>query len=76
MGLCVDNTGPISSLTEAWLATLHRCVIDGPLDEVMLPLMRNCFFVGAMHAVYLLQKGSGDQLAADIASFIRDEPQS
>jgi hypothetical protein len=38
--------------------------------------MRNCFFGGAMHAVFLLQKGHGDQLASDIAGFIREEPQS
>jgi hypothetical protein len=31
--------------------------------------MRNCFFGGAMHAVLLLQKGHGDELAADITDF-------
>jgi hypothetical protein len=38
--------------------------------------MRNCFFGGAVHAVLLLQKGYGDQLAADIASFLVEEPRS
>ena len=71
-----QTIGPISSLNEAWLHTLDSCVIDRPLSEIILPLMRNCFFGGAMHAVFLLQKGHGDQLAADIAGFIREEPQS
>jgi hypothetical protein len=69
-----QTTGPISSLNEAWFHTLDSCVVDGPLSEVILPLMRNCFFGGAMHAVFLLQKGHGDQLASDIAGFIMDEP--
>jgi hypothetical protein len=38
--------------------------------------MRNCFFGGAMHAVFLLQKRRGDQLASDIAGFIMEESQS
>ena len=71
-----QTTGPISSLNEAWFHTLDRCVIDSPLTEVILPLMRNCFFGGAMHAVFLLQKGHGDQLASDIAGFIVEGPQS
>ena len=71
-----QTTGPISSLNEAWFHTLDSCVVDSPLSEVILPLMRNCFFGGAMHAVFLLQKGHGDQLASDIAGFIMDEPQS
>jgi hypothetical protein len=56
----------ISSLDEAWLHTLDRCVGDRPINEVILPLMRDCFFGGAMHAVLLLQKGHGDRLTADI----------
>ena len=71
-----QTTGPISSLNEAWFHTLDSCVVDGPLSEVILPLMRDCFFGVAMHAVFLLQKGHGDQLASDIAGFIMDEPQS
>jgi hypothetical protein len=71
-----QTTGPISSLYEAWFHTLDSCVVDGPLSEVILPLMRNCFFGGAMHAVFLLQKGHGDQLASDIAGFIVEGPQS
>ena len=68
--------GPISSLHEAWFNTLDTCVSDSPLTDVVLPLMRNCFFGGAMHAVFLLQKGHGNQVAADIAGFIQEEPQS
>ena len=71
-----QTAGPISSLNEAWFHTLDRCVTDSPLSEVVLPLMRNCFFAGAMHAVFLLQKGHGDRLAADIAGFVKEEPQS
>ncbi len=71
-----QSTGPISSLNEAWFHTLDRCVSDGPLNEVILPLMRNCFFGGAMHAVLLLQKGGGNRLASDIAGFIMEESQS
>jgi hypothetical protein len=70
-----QTAGLISSLHEAWFHTLDTCVIDSPISEVILPLMRNCFFGGAMHAVFLLQKGHGDQLAADIAGFIQEEPQ-
>jgi hypothetical protein len=67
---------PISSLNEAWVHTLERCVTDTPLSEVIFPLMRNCFFAGAMHAVFLAQKGHGDRLVADIAGFVKEEPQS
>jgi hypothetical protein len=70
------TTGPISSLNEAWFHTLDRCVMDTPLSDVIFPLMRDCFFGGAIHAVLLLQKGRGDQLTSDIAGFIMDEPQS
>jgi hypothetical protein len=68
------TTGLISSLNEAWFHTLDRCVGDSPLREIVLPLMRNCFFGGAMHAVLLLQKGHRDQLASDIAEFFTEEP--
>ena len=67
---------PISSLNEAWLYSLDRCAIDSPLSETVLPLMRSCFFGGAVHAVLLLQKGHGDRLASDIAGFLVEEPQS
>ena len=73
LGQTID---PISSLNEAWFHTLDRCVTDTPLSEVILPLMRNYFFGGAIHAVLLLQKGHGDQLTSDIAGFIMEEPQS
>jgi hypothetical protein len=72
----MQTTLPILSLNEAWLRTLDRCVLDSPLSEVILPLMRNCFFGGAMHAVLLLQKGHGDELASDITDFFTDQPQS
>jgi hypothetical protein len=60
---------PISSLNEAWFHTLDRSVVNFPLGDVILPLMRNCFFAGATHAVLLLQRGCGDQLVCDIAGF-------
>ena len=66
-------TGTICSLNEAWVHTLDRCVIDTPLSEVIFPLMRNCFFGGAIYAVHLLKTGHGDQLASDIASFTMKE---
>ena len=71
-----QTTLPILSLNEAWLHTLDRCVPDSPMSEVILPLMRNCFFGGAMHAVLLLQRGHGDELASDITDFFTDQPQS
>ena len=67
-----QTTGPISSLNEAWFHTLDRCAVDTPLREVIFPLMRDCFFCGAMHAVLLLQKGHGDRLTSDIARYIAD----
>jgi hypothetical protein len=70
-----ETPGLVSSLNEAWFHTLDRCVFDTPLCEVILPLMRNCFFGGAMYAVHLLQNGHGDQLVSDIAGFIMEEPQ-
>jgi hypothetical protein len=71
-----QTAGPISSQNEAWFHTLDSCIIDTSLSDVIFPLMRNCYFGGAMHAVLLLQKGHGDQLASDIAGFIMEEPQS
>ena len=70
-----QTTLPILSLNEAWLRTLDRCIFDCPSSEVILPLMRNCFFGGAMHAVLLLQKGHGDELASILLTFT-DQPQS
>ena len=66
----------ISSLNEAWYHTLDEYVSDTSLGEVILPLMRDCFFGGAIYAVLLLQKGHGDRVAADIAGFIAEEPRS
>lgn len=71
-----QTPGLISSLNEAWFHTLDRCVIDTTLSEAISPLMRTCFFGGAIHAVLLLQKGYANQLASDIASFVMKEPQS
>jgi hypothetical protein len=71
-----ETLGLISSLNEAWFQTLNRCVVDMPLSKSILPLMRNCFFGGAIYAVHLLQNGHGDQLASDIAGFNMKEPQS
>jgi hypothetical protein len=70
-----QTAGPISSLHEAWFHTVDSCVSDGQVSAVILPLMRNCFFGGALHAVLLLQKGHADQLASDIVEFIREELQ-
>jgi hypothetical protein len=61
--------GPISSLNEAWFHVLDSCVVNFPLSDVILPLVRNYFIAGATHAVLLLQKGRGDQLLRDIAGF-------
>jgi hypothetical protein len=71
-----QTTDPIFSLNEAWFHTLDKCAVDTPLSEAIYPLMRNCFFGGAMHAVLLLQNGHDDQLASDIAGFIMKEPQA
>ena len=68
-----ETPGLISSLNEAWFHTLDLCDADTPLSEVIFPLMRNCFFGGAIYAVHLLKTGHGDQLASDIASFIMKE---
>jgi|SRR6516164_2429201 hypothetical protein len=68
-----QTTDPISSLNEAWLHTIDRCAVDTPLSGLILPLMRSCFFGGAMHAVLLLQNGHGDRLATDIAGFVSKE---
>ena len=64
----------ISSLNEAWLHTLDEYVIDTPLSQIILPMIRGCFFGGAIYAVMLLQKGHGDRVAADIAGFIAEKP--
>ena len=71
-----ETPGFVSSLSEAWLHTLDRCVVDTPLNGVIFPLMRICFFGGAMYAVHLLQNGHGDQLVSDITGFITEQPQS
>ena len=70
------STTTISSLNEAWLHTLDEYVIDTPLSQIILPMMRGCFFGGAIYALLLLQKGRGDRVAADIAGFIAEKPES
>ena len=71
-----QSTAAVSSLNEAWFHILDEYVIDTPLNEVLLPLLRNCFFGGAVYALLLLQKGHGDQLACYIAGFMTEEPRS
>ena len=71
-----QTTDPIFSLNEAWFHTLDKCAVDTPLSEAIYPLMRNCFFGGAIHAVLLLQRGHGDELVSDITGFITEPPQS
>ena len=71
-----QSIAAISSLNEAWCHTLDEYVIDTPLNEVLLPLLRNCFFGGAVYALLLLQKDHGNQVACDIAGFITEEPAS
>jgi hypothetical protein len=66
----------ISSLNEAWLHTLDEYAINTPFSRVILPMMRSCFFGGAIYAVWLLQKGHRDRLGADIAGFIAEKPGS
>jgi hypothetical protein len=39
------------------------------------PVNAQLLFGGALHAVLLLQKGHAEQLASDIAEFIREKPQ-
>jgi hypothetical protein len=70
----LQTSGSISSLNEAWFHVLDKCVINLPLGEAILPLMRDCFFAGATYAVLLLQNGHGDELTRDIAGFINEEP--
>jgi hypothetical protein len=70
-----QTTGFFSPLNEAWFHSLDKCVIDTMLNEVILLLMPNCSFGGAMHAVFLLHKCWGEQLASDIAGVITEEPQ-
>jgi hypothetical protein len=66
----------IYSLNEGWLHTLNEYVIDTPLSQVILPLMRACFFGGATYAVLLAQRGHGDRVVSDIAGFLTEQPRS
>ena len=71
-----QSTDTISSLNEALLHSLDEYVIGTPLSQIILPMMRSCFFGGAIYAVLLLQKGHRDRVAADIAGFIAEKPES
>ena len=66
----------ISSLNEAWCHTLDEYAIDIPLNQLILPLMRDCFFGGATYAVLLAQRGHGNQVVSDISGFLTEEPRS
>jgi len=70
------STATISSLNEAWLHTLDEYAVEMPLSQIILPMTRSCFFGGAIYAVLLLQKGRGARVAADIAGFIAEKPES
>jgi hypothetical protein len=48
----------------------HAAQPDYPSDDTQL------LFGGAIYAVLLLQKGHGDRVAADIAGFIAEKPES
>ena len=66
----------ILSLNEAWLHTLDEYVVDTPLSQIILPVMRACFFGGATYAVLLAQRGHGNQVVSDIAGFLTEQPGS
>jgi hypothetical protein len=66
----------ILSLNEAWLHTLDEYVVDTPLIQIILPVMRACFFGGATYAVLLAQRGHGNQVVSDIAGFLTEQPRS
>ena len=66
----------ILSLNEAWLHTLDEYVVDTPLSQIILPVMRACFFGGAAYAVLLAQRGHGNQVVSDIAGFLTEQPGS
>jgi hypothetical protein len=68
----LQSSGSISSLNEAWLHVLDKCVTKLPLTEVILPIMRDCFFAGATYAVLRQQKGHGDDVARDIVGFVNE----
>ena len=70
------STAGIYSLNEAWLHTLDEYVINTPMSQVILPVMRACFFGGATYAVLLAQRGHGNQAVADIAGFLAEQPRS
>jgi hypothetical protein len=72
----LQTSGSISSLNEAWLHVLDKCVAKSPLNEVILPFMRDCFFAGATYAVLLQQKGYGNEVARDVAGFLNEAPRT
>jgi hypothetical protein len=56
---------------EARFHTLDTCVVNFPLSEVILPLMRNCFIAGANLRRSPNPEGHGDQLLHDLRSGVR-----
>ena len=53
-----QSTAAVSSLNEAWFHILDEYLIDTPLNEVLLALLRNCFFGGAVLRAFVAAKGS------------------
>ena len=52
------------------MRTRHPLERGNPSSDAQL------LFAGAVHAVFLLRKGHGDELASDITGFIAEQPQS
>ena len=53
-----QSVAAISSLNEAWFHILDEYVIDTPLNEVLLPLLRNCFFWRSSLRGFVAAEGS------------------
>src|SRR5215469_10260868 len=53
-----QSTAAISSLNEAWCRALDEYAVDMPLNEVLLPLLRNCFFWRSSLRAFVAAKGS------------------
>jgi hypothetical protein len=71
-----QTTAAISSLNEAWFHTLDEYVIDTPLNEVLLPLLRNCFLAEQFTRFCCCEKVMANRSLPDIAGFITEEPES
>src|SRR5215472_1512961 len=48
----------ISSLNEAWCRTLDEYAVDIPLNHIILPLIRSCFFRWCDLRAFVAAKGS------------------